>query len=285
MTSVDIDLIGVPVFVIDVEPDGVFRLVGINAADARIVGVDASQVVGRRVDECAPPDLAAPIIERFSTCVATAELVEYDEQMGLDTPPKWWRTTLTPVVEPSSGQVVRIVGVCVEITARRELEAELALAAVLDPLTGAVNRRGVEREFAAAVDRGSTTGELFGIALIDLDKFKSINDTYGHRLGDAVLRHVAHVLQAAISEGEVVSRIGGDEFAVLLRPSSEEDFHNRLNILRQLMDCDALLVGRAIRIRASLGGSIWTEPWTLDDILAASDNEMYRRKTDRRTAA
>lgn len=201
MTSVDIDLIGVPVFVIDVEPDGVFRLIGMNPADARIIGVDACELVGRRVEEYVQPALLPQTIERFSTCVMTAELVEYDEQMGFDTPPKWWRTTLTPVVDPSSGQVVRIVGVCVEITARRALEAELALAAVLDPLTGAMNRRGLEREFAAAIDRGSAAEECFGIALIDLDRFKSINDTYGHRLGDAVLRHVAHVLQAAISEG------------------------------------------------------------------------------------
>ncbi|WP_062234832.1 hypothetical protein [Aureimonas sp. N4] len=88
MTSVDIDLIGVPVFVIDVEPDGGFRLIGINAADARIVGVDACVVAGRRIEECVPPDLAARITERFSTCVATADLVEYDEQMGFDIPPK-----------------------------------------------------------------------------------------------------------------------------------------------------------------------------------------------------
>lgn len=285
MTSVDIDLIGVPVFVIDVEPDGGFRLAGINAADARIVGVDASVVAGRRIEECVPPDLAAQIIERFSTCVATADLVEYDEQMGLDIPPKWWRTTLTPVLERSSGEVVRIVGVCVEITARRAIEAELALAAVLDPLTGAMNRRGLEREVAAAIDRGLVAEEAFGIALIDLDEFKSINDTYGHRIGDAVLRHVANVLQAAILEGETVSRIGGDEFAVLLHVSSRDEFHKRLATLRRLMDCDVLLVGQAIRVRASLGGAIWKQPWTLDDILAASDNEMYRHKTRRRTAA
>ncbi|WP_062234834.1 GGDEF domain-containing protein [Aureimonas sp. N4] len=182
-------------------------------------------------------------------------------------------------MERSSGEVVRIVGVCVEITACRAIEAELALAVIVDPLTGTMNRRGLERSVAAAIDRGLVATEAFGIALIDVDEFKSINETYGHRIGDAVLRHVANVLQAAILEGETVSRIGGDEFAVLLRVSSRDEFHRRLAILRQLMDCDVLLVDRTIRVRASLGGAIWKQPWTLDDILAASDNEMYRHKT------
>ncbi|KTR03529.1 hypothetical protein NS365_18215 [Aureimonas ureilytica] len=92
------------------------------------------------------------------------------------------------------------------------------------------------------------------------------------------------MLQAAILEGETVSRIGGDEFAVLLRISSRDEFQRRLAILRQLMDCDVLLVDRTIRVRTSLGGEIWKQPWTPDDILAASDNEMYRHKTQWRTA-
>ncbi|WP_427026447.1 sensor domain-containing diguanylate cyclase (plasmid) [Aureimonas ureilytica] len=285
MTSVDIDLIGVPVFVVDVEPDGVFRLKAINAADARIVGVDAAAVAGKRIEDCVPPDLAAPIIERFSTCVASADLVEYDEQMGSDVPPKWLRTTLTPVVEPASGRVVRIVGVCVEITERKAIETELARAAVLDPLTGVMNRRGLEREIDAAIDHGRATDEAFGLALIDLDQFKSINDTYGHRVGDAVLRHVANTLQAALSDGEVVARIGGDEFVTLLRFSSEDELHERRAILQRLMDRDDLLVGRAVRVRASLGCAIWTHPWTLDDLLSAADADMYRNKIGRRKAA
>ena len=285
MTSVDIDLIGVPVFVVDVEPDGVFRLVGINAADARVVGVDAAAVAGRRIEECVPPDLAAPIIERFSTCVARADLVEYDEQMGSDMPPKWLRTTLTPVVEPVSGRVVRIVGVCVEITERKAIEAELARAVILDPLTGVMNRRGLEREVKAAIHHGFESEDAFGLALIDLDQFKSINDAYGHRVGDAVLRHVANTLQAALSDGETVSRIGGDEFVALLRVSSEDDLYERRAILQRLIDCDALLVGRAVRVRASVGCAIWTYPWVLDDLLSAADAEMYRNKIERRTAA
>ncbi|WP_019997698.1 sensor domain-containing diguanylate cyclase [Aureimonas ureilytica] len=285
MTSVDIDLIGVPVFVVDVEPDGVFRLVAINAADARVVGVDALAVAGRRIEDCVPPDLAAPIIARFSTCVASADLMEYDEQVGSDVSPKWLRTTLTPVVEPTSRRVVRIVGVCVEITERKAIETELARAVVLDPLTGVMNRRGLEREVEAAIDHGREADEAFGLALIDIDQFKSINDTYGHRVGDAVLCHVANTLQAALSDGEVVARIGGDEFVALLRLSSPNDLHERRASLQRLMDRDALLVGRAVHVRASLGCAIWHDPWTLDDLLSAADADMYRNKIGRREAA
>jgi diguanylate cyclase (GGDEF)-like protein len=98
----------------------------------------------------------------------------------------------------------------------RELESELASArgeARTDPLTGLPNRRAFGEELVAR----ETAGELLCLVFVDIDGFKAINDTLGHKKGDRVLCDVADVLRSAVRPGDMVARLGGDEFAILLR--------------------------------------------------------------------
>jgi len=96
------------------------------------------------------------------------------------------------------------------------LAAELAEQAVRDPLTGLYNRRFFDEALAQQVEAARRYGRGLSLVLLDLDDFKAVNDTRGHEAGDAVLRGFAQTLRAAARKSDIVCRIGGDEFAVIL---------------------------------------------------------------------
>jgi diguanylate cyclase (GGDEF)-like protein len=115
------------------------------------------------------------------------------------------------IVESSDG----IQGVARDVTEVRALQARLAEQATRDPLTGLANRRLLDELLGRAVLRSERSGHTLTVAFLDLDKFKCVNDTYGHDAGDAVLRATATRLRTAVREADVVARYGGDEFIVV----------------------------------------------------------------------
>ena len=126
----------------------------------------------------------------------------------------------------SSGQWLRIVerltrdggrvGLRIDITEHKENEAKLEQYASTDPLTGLMNRRGLAEKMATLA-RELKAGERIAVLHVDLDKFKSINDTQGHDAGDFVLQHVGQLLQTCAGHDSIVARVGGDEFIVLMK--------------------------------------------------------------------
>ncbi len=285
MRHVDIDLIGVPMFVIEVGPDHEFRTLAINRADEAALGIRACDVVGRRVEECSPPKIADHIISRLFECVAKRALHEYDERFGGEDSGRWWRTTLTPVFDDTSGRVVRIVGVSIDITQRKETEELLSDAAFLDPLTGLANRRRFERDVAKAIARSDFGAKGFGLVVVDLDGFKSINDTYGHRRGDDVLRHVAHLLKQVAGAEESVARLGGDEFALALRVSTASELRQRSGDLSRFLNRTMTIAGAEVAIGASLGSALWNGERSFGELFDLADAAMYRQKAARKGSA
>ncbi len=123
------------------------------------------------------------------------------------------RTALLP-----DGSAVRTVG---DVTAQHRLTEHLEHQAMHDPLTGLANRTCFARQFGRLLERARRDGSELVVMLLDLDRFKEVNDTLGHAAGDALLVEVAQRLSSAVRPGDVVARLGGDEFALLL-PGSQE---------------------------------------------------------------
>ncbi len=164
-----------------------------------------------------------------------------------------------------------------EVRRRAELQAELERLVGSDPLTGARNRRGFFE------DAGRTAGLGSVLALLDVDRFKSVNDTLGHAAGDLVLRAVvdAAALETATAGG-IVGRLGGDEFVVLLPPGCEDVATRLTDRLRGL--AVQLPDGGEVHVTASVGVVTIGPGQTVDDAVAEVDGRMYRAKgTVRRT--
>ena len=197
----------------------------------------------------------------------------------------WVDTTVVPHLNPQ-GKVDSYTSIRFDITARKQLEVDLRASkqrlkrlADLDPLTGLPNRRRFQAHLEMLIAGFAATGEEFHLAMLDLDTFKEINDSFGHHAGDELLRTVAARL-GALGEHAFISRLGGDEFGIVLTdtpPTAAAGFFEAvLNDIRQPISLGAT----TRRCSASLG--IARFPRDGDDaesLLKAADLALYQAKS------
>lgn len=169
------------------------------------------------------------------------------------------------------------------IAAQDERINHLINLSVTDELTGLRNRRGFYQAFMGELDRcdrGQSVGGL--LVLIDLDNFKTINDTHGHAAGDACLRLVARTIGAQVRAMDTTARLGGDEFVILLSNTTKEEAARRAHTLAwQLNNLALAWYGEEIPVRASLGLKSFGKGDCADKIFNDADLQLYATKTFR----
>jgi diguanylate cyclase (GGDEF)-like protein len=170
-----------------------------------------------------------------------------------------------------------------ELAVARARIAELEARADVDPLVDVLNRRGFERELARLIAHVRRYGTPATLMFIDLDRFKSVNDAHGHVAGDALLKAVAARLAARVRASDVVGRLGGDEFNVLLwnigRPAAEAKARELEGVI------EAVTVdhgGARLAVGASAGAVPLAADATPAGVLDAADRAMYARKREKR---
>jgi diguanylate cyclase (GGDEF)-like protein len=150
--------------------------------------------------------------------------------------------------------------------------------ALIDPLTGVHNRRSMIRFLDREVDRSIRLKTELSVLMVDIDKFKDINDNYGHAAGDGVLRHLARVLQGKLRKIDIICRYGGDEFVVVMpdtaAPAAKEV---RRRILEAVHNLD---VPAPMAYEVSIG-QYSGQPASASDIFASADFDMYRAKSSK----
>ncbi|HTV81739.1 MAG TPA: GGDEF domain-containing protein [Acidobacteriaceae bacterium] len=160
---------------------------------------------------------------------------------------------------------------------RRDLEH----MAQTDSLTGLLNRGAFEAVLRRDLERCNRSGASIGVMLLDLDYFKQINDSFGHAIGDRVLRRISATLSAGIRPSDVLSRYGGEEFVILLRQSGVEDAQAAAERLRS--DVEALEdLPEGIRMTASIGVAVSLPGDSPDGFLLRADEALYRSKKEGR---
>jgi diguanylate cyclase (GGDEF)-like protein len=188
---------------------------------------------------------------------------------------------------PSRATVMRLAAevdaLAAELQASRARLSELEARIDIDPLTDTLNRRGFERELKRSLAYVKRYGASAALIYIDLDGFKPVNDRHGHAAGDAVLKAVAAALLRSVRASDVVGRIGGDEFAVLLWNLSGPAAAAKALALEAAVyatpvgwNASTLVVG------ASAGVALVGALDTAGEVLARADAAMYARKTARR---
>ena len=164
------------------------------------------------------------------------------------------------------------------------LAADLQKLALTDALTGVLNRRSLEQEAARLSARCTRTGDTLAIMMIDVDHFKSINDRYGHQVGDEVLRNLAMVAQKTIRRDDYIARYGGEEFCILLPSTSEKEAWILADRLRQTYAAMVMeFGGEVLHSTISIGVSNSIHAGVkFTSLIAAADQAMYRAKQDGR---
>lgn len=167
------------------------------------------------------------------------------------------------------------------LMAMDRLRNEVADLALMDDLTGVGNRRQLLQRLTEECARSDRSGQPFAILVVDLDNFKSINDTHGHAAGDACLQHFTLMAQTRLRPGDLLARTGGDEFCIILPAST---LHEGAGIARRIVDVcreDAAgCAGNEVPLSVSIGVAQWTRDTGVlpDRLIAAADHALYVAK-------
>ena len=167
------------------------------------------------------------------------------------------------------------VGVAAFATALMNAEVEVRQDATLDPLTGLFNRKALRRRFDEIREQAEQTGAEIGGIVLDIDHFKSINDTYGHQRGDVVLQAVAYELRKALRENELIYRLGGEEFLVLL-PGVGLD--GCAEIAERLRSAIKAATPAGLDVTASFGVSVTSGGGDYATLFEQADTALYEAK-------
>lgn len=255
------------------------RLLYVSSSFERIFGYTSGEVLGRRIFDLVHPD------DRATTQQQAEQVMDgalqrhfrnrYVHKDGHSVDIQWSARWL-----PEYG--VRI-GVAHEVTELRRAEREIEYRASHDPLTGLPNRHRLQSELQYAIAHAAQTGDGLAVLYLDLDGFKAINDRGGHDAGDRLLREVAQRLQQDLRKGDLVARVGGDEFVVLLPGCQDAEAARAVaDGLRACLSPFFTSPDGSFRLDASVGIACFPADGSDPDaLLAHADRAMYAAKRQR----
>ncbi|MGE5477411.1 MAG: diguanylate cyclase [Bacteroidales bacterium] len=288
------------VFMLD--PAG--RVLSWNIGARRILGYQDSDIIGSHFSCFYPEESQA------TEPLRALDLASNDRRYGDEgwlvrrDGRRFWATVVIEPVRGADGADIGFAQVIRDTTERREamealrqakdelerrveertrelhaLNAELERLADTDPLTGIYNRRGFLPVAKHELGRSARYGTPLCMLCIDIDKFKCVNDTYGHAAGDIALQMVVRQMAAQLRAGDVMARLGGDEFALLLLETDAAGGAKVATRLCQEVACATTPAGCAdFTIGVSVGVAEWRSGETVDALLARADAALYRAK-------
>ena len=259
-------------------PEG--RILDINPAFAALFGHSKENVRGEYNRHLIVPDELTSEAEGFHRTVLSGKPV------CKETLRKTRSGTLIPVSVLGypiliGGSVEGIYYIYEDITERKSFEEQLTHQAFHDSLTGLPNRSLFIERLTRAMERGKRRPDYnFAVLLLDLDRFKRINDSLGHQAGDVLLKGIARRMESCLRSVDTVARLGGDEFAVLLEEfGSSREVIEVADRIREVLDRPFNISGNEVYCGASIGIVLKTKGYdSTEDILRDSDIAMYRSK-------
>lgn len=271
-----IDVLPSPIFV----KDSGCRYIACNRAFEDYIGLPRAKVLGATVHDVAPRELADIYEKADRDLLAQGGTQTYEANVRYADGSYHDVMFFKSVFYGANGEADGISGVILDITERKRLEQELAQAAREDFLTGALNLRTfyqlANQEFA----RYKRQGGDFSLLLLDLDRFKEINDTLGHEAGDEALRVFVKTVKSSLREQDIFARTGGDEFRILLPGTSltgAAQFGERIraDVARARVSTAKGIV--TLSVSAGLAGSRARDA-DIDDVVRRADGALYEAK-------
>jgi diguanylate cyclase (GGDEF)-like protein/PAS domain S-box-containing protein len=257
-----------------------------NAAFTRSLGHDPAKVNGRLLSSFVVPRHAPDLERALAALLARDEGVPHGGHISLDLPMltagpdvdvRPFRFEFVDALDDPVVQGIVVTGH--DVTEMHSMKRELEHLARHDPLTRLPNRSMLSDRLQRLLE----FGETFAVLFIDLDRFKPINDLYGHEAGDQVLSMVAERLRDFIRPNDLVARVGGDEFVVVAHGIATRDAARRVSDrMEMVLSVPYHLDMGPLRVGASVGISVVDEGSTVTSMLAEADMDMYDAKTSRR---
>lgn len=261
--------------------DHELRCLAWNRFMEELTGLRAEEVLGKRAADFFPvlgeqaiDEVLARVLKGETVSMAeTAYVVPGSDRQG------WISASYRPQHD-SKGRVSGVIGYVRDLTDRKRAEQQIEYQAYHDALTGLANRRLFQEHLTLAIALAQRKRRPVAVLFLDLDHFKVVNDSLGHTLGDTLLREIATRLRTSIREGDVVARVGGDEFTIVLQELEKKEdaavmAQRVLRIISEPMEVD----GQKLYVTASIGITVYPDDGEdAETLLKNADNAMYRAK-------
>ncbi|HEX4041474.1 MAG TPA: EAL domain-containing protein [Xanthobacteraceae bacterium] len=254
----------------------------VNRAFETMLGISRNEMLDHTSFDIHRSHDAKNIDDADTESILDADHVNYKEiEVNTTMRGPRMQSTRRIVIKDAHGEAKFIIAVIEDVTERKKAEQRIAFLAHHDALTGLANRAALIQKIEEAAARHRRLQEPFTVLLLDLDRFKQVNDTLGHPAGDALLIEVATRLRALLRETDVLARLGGDEFAVIQsgerdqREAAKSLAERIIAALGQPFEID----GGNISIGTSIGVALAARETSSDDLLKMADLALYRAKS------
>lgn len=254
------------------------RLRFLNATYEAWMGVEREALIGRSIEEDPAAQLYGPGLPQLLRALA-GERVGFDGEFESSGVRRYLKTEYIPD-QDEAGTVQGVYTLSSDVTELKTAELQLAELAHFDSLTGLANRHQFNQRIVEALDRADRSGEALALMFLDVDHFKSINDSMGHAAGDAVLKQFAARLKHCVRKTDTVARLAGDEFVIILESLQDADQARFIGgkIVAQIGQPFSIL-DRPLAVTTSVGIAFHSSgPMTPADLLATADAALYEAK-------
>ena len=260
-----------------------FRYILVNRAAERYFGVSRSEILGKSVHDLIPEQ--AEMVEAQDRRLVETGKPVFEDEHAVITPGNGTRivTAMRLPVDGPRRKPQYLISLITDLTERKQDELQLAHLAHHDALTDLPNRFAFNDCIAATVDRARVINAPFAVLCIDLDRFKAVNDVFGHVTGDALLQEVARRLEL-VSAGAFLARIGGDEFAIITPTGAQPEGADALtHRLQAAFAHDIDIGGHAVRVSLTMGVSIFpNDAADAATLVANAEAALFRAKGEAR---
>jgi diguanylate cyclase (GGDEF)-like protein/PAS domain S-box-containing protein len=260
------------------------RWLRVNPTLCEITGYSEEELLTRTFKDITHPDDLDKNLENIENLIAgRIRSIRIEKRYIRASGRTVWVNVSSSLILDADGRPLHLVSQIEDVADRKRAESRLKDLAEHDPLTGLLNRRRFDEELADTMLRLRRHGGNAALLLIDLDRFKLVNDTFGHKIGDEVLVEVAGTLRARLRETDIVARLGGDEFAAVLYEADAEAAQAVAEDLIAALRAKRVGQAAEVGVTASVG-VVLLDRETLgdDDALIAADRALYAAKNDGR---
>jgi diguanylate cyclase (GGDEF)-like protein/PAS domain S-box-containing protein len=260
------------------------RILFVNAAFTTVTGFTKAEVLGHNCRLLQGPGTDPLTVAALRATLARGEtyrgeILNYRK----DGTPFWNALTVSPLRD-DTGTITHFVSVQRDVTEKKTLQDRLRFLALHDPVTGLPNRTALDQHLSRRSGRTMTGNKAAAVGIIDLDDFKTVNDTFGHEAGDVLLAELSRRLRDKLREPDFLAHPGGDEFVVIIEgldpDTAEDQLGSILERLHRAVDTDFVLSPTvSVTARMSMGLSLWS-PNDVDGnaVLRRADAALYHLK-------